>query len=319
MRMSLTKRLAVAGLAGFCLLVIGLSLGVRLAADTIAEINTDAFLSTYADVLIPAITINDGIASVDAGNPVIARMPRDWQISQDHEPRQRSSRLQSWLPLEPGGDGVRLRINDADGREIVALQRQYRFPENTLVTVSFGLDAEIADAYAADQREALRRRLLPWFLGAGLIATALLASQIAIVVLPLNRLRRDIDALEGGQSGRLSTRYPPELRSLTQGMNAQLDHNAAVVARYRQFAGNLAHAIKTPLTVLRLAADTAETRKNVEDIHNIVERNLARARIVGTSPRATALVDVEPLLQGLARSYRKLSSIEMPAVTRIRR
>jgi hypothetical protein len=113
------------------------------------------------------------------------------------------------------------------------------------------------------------------------IATVL---QVRIGLAPLHRLTKDIAAVRRGQSERLDREYPAELHPVTQELNALVDHNREVVERARRHVGNLAHALKTPIAVLKNAAgeggaDDAVMKQSIEEMEGFVERQLRRARV----------------------------------------
>ena len=87
-----------------------------------------------------------------------------------------------------------------------------------------------------------------------LLGTAALA-QVALGLAPLRALQRALSAVREGRSERLDGRFPAEIQPLIDDFNRVLDRNAEVVARARTQAGNLAHAIKTPLAALAQAAE----------------------------------------------------------------
>jgi signal transduction histidine kinase len=108
--------------------------------------------------------------------------------------------------------------------------------------------------------------------------------QIRVGLEPLRRLRRDIMRVRRGEMGRLEGEYAAELQSVSREVNALLDHNAEVVERARRHVGNLAHALKTPIAVLKNAAaqDHLEpeiVRPAIEEMQTFVERQLRRARV----------------------------------------
>src|SRR5207244_12103186 len=96
-------------------------------------------------------------------------------------------------------------------------------------------------------------------------ACALLAAvavQVRIGLRPLHRLRAGVAAIREGRIKRLEGQFPTETQPLVEDLNALLQRNEEVVARGRIQAGNLAHGLKTPLSILaneidRLAADGA--------------------------------------------------------------
>src|SRR5207237_1477645 len=102
-------------------------------------------------------------------------------------------------------------------------------------------------------------------LSLGVLALALLTAvgiQVQIGLRPPHRLRAGVAAIREGRIKRLEGQFPTETQPLVEDLNALLQRNEEVVARGRIQAGNLAHGVKTPLSVLanhinRLAAHRA--------------------------------------------------------------
>lgn len=107
--------------------------------------------------------------------------------------------------------------------------------------------------------------------------------QTGVGLEPLRRLRRDIAEVRRGNADRLDREYAAELQPLAGELNALLDHNREVVERARRHVGNLAHALKTPIAVLKNAAgdqaDGEVVKQSVEEMEAFVERQLRRARV----------------------------------------
>jgi signal transduction histidine kinase len=116
-----------------------------------------------------------------------------------------------------------------------------------------------------------------------LMVAAVTLLQVRIGLEPLSELRRDIANVRRGDSERLSGDYPAELQPVTQELNALVDHNREVVERARRHVGNLAHALKTPIAVLKNAAHAGEQdavlKQSIEEMEAFVERQLRRARV----------------------------------------
>ena len=138
------------------------------------------------------------------------------------------------------------------------------------------------------------------------IATVL---QVRIGLAPLHRLTKDIADVRRGQSERLDGEYPAELHPVTQELNALVDHNREVVERARRHVGNLAHALKTPIAVLKNAAgdggaDDAVLKQSIEEMEGFVERQLRRARVAARAEaragaQAPTIAYRTPVLQNL--------------------
>src|SRR3990170_7897549 len=89
-------------------------------------------------------------------------------------------------------------------------------------------------------------------LGAGLLILA--ALQTVYGLWPLRRVQRGVAAIRSGTETRLSHAFPEEIRPLTEEINQLLAHSEEQAEEARRHAGNLAHALKTPLTVVTNAA-----------------------------------------------------------------
>lgn len=101
--------------------------------------------------------------------------------------------------------------------------------------------------------------VLAWSLLALLLLLALGAwLQVSLGLAPLARLRQALAALREGRTQRLEGQHPAEVQPLVDDLNGVLDRHAALLQRARAEAGNLAHALKTPLTVLSQGAAQAE-------------------------------------------------------------
>jgi signal transduction histidine kinase len=105
--------------------------------------------------------------------------------------------------------------------------------------------------------EQIRRLRLTLFwsfaaLGFGLLILA--ALQTFYGLWPLRRVRREVASIRSGEMTRIGHDFPAEIRPLTEEINQLLAHSEAQAEEARRHAGNLAHALKTPLTVITNAA-----------------------------------------------------------------
>lgn len=136
--------------------------------------------------------------------------------------------------------------------------------------------------------------------------------QVSVGLAPLQRLRGDLAAVRDGTSRRLAGRFPDEIRPLVDELNAVLAHDAELVERARTQAGNLAHAIKTPLAVLANAAAREEgglaavVTDQVASAQRQVDRHLARARAAATVRVPGQRTDVRSVVDGLMRVMRRV-------------
>jgi signal transduction histidine kinase len=128
----------------------------------------------------------------------------------------------------------------------------------------------------------------------------------------LRQVRRTLAAIRSGEKSRIDERYPSEIEPMTQELNALLEHNERQAAEARTHAGNLAHALKTPLTVITNAAsagdpDLADTVcREARAMQRQVDHHLARARAIGRRSSAHARSEVWPSVEATARAVDRL-------------
>lgn len=166
-----------------------------------------------------------------------------------------------------------------------------------------GLDAQIA---------VLRRTLVRSFalLAVGLIVLAGL--QTFYGLRPLRKVRAEIARMRAGQSSRVSSAMPDEVQPMVEELNALIEHNERQAEEARRHAGNLAHALKTPLTVIMNAAtanadDLGDTVvREARTMRRQVDHHLARARAVGRRGSAHSRADVWPSVESVERAVARL-------------
>jgi len=74
--------------------------------------------------------------------------------------------------------------------------------------------------------------------------------QVRIGLRPLFDLTAELAATQRGLQTRLTKTYPAEIQPVAKQINAFLDYSQDVVERQRTHVGNLAHALKTPISVM---------------------------------------------------------------------
>ena len=172
--------------------------------------------------------------------------------------------------------------------------------------------AEAARRFEGDLA-AFRRSLWGWLAASALVLMAAHAALLRLGLKPLLRLARDVKAIESGRMARFPTDYPREIRPLTENMNALLDHDRARLTRYRDTLAELAHSLKTPLSILHGLRDDLggppDLRRQMDDqlqrMREAVDYHLQRAATAGRRP-LPGTVAVAPLVEELRRSMDKV-------------
>ena len=163
-----------------------------------------------------------------------------------------------------------------------------------------------------EQIGVLRRTLVRSFALLGLGLVVLAALQTLYGLWPLRRVRAEIARMRAGVSNRVSDAMPLEVQPMVEELNALIEHNERQAEEARRHAGNLAHALKTPLTVIMNAAtaeadDLAETVvREARTMRRQVDHHLARARAVGRRGSAHSRADVWPSLESVERAVGRL-------------
>ncbi len=181
-------------------------------------------------------------------------------------------------------------------------------------------DGEIIDLtlWAAEDRgryqaqiAAFRSDLWGWLGFAALLLAAVQSMILLLSLRPLRKVAAEVAEIEAGEREGLSPSYPTELQPLTANLNALLASERNSVAHYRRALSDLAHALKTPLAVLKVRLESGESvqTKTVEEelarMDRLIRRQLERAAR-STQRTINKPVDVFPVLERLSQSLERL-------------
>ena len=210
--------------------------------------------------------------------------------------------------LRDGGTGGETLAGPAQ-QQLRLVQRRIYLPE---------AEAPFLFAVAGDRTEIEAEidgfnATLAWALAllvAGLVAAVLI--QVRIGLLPLRRLGQELASIRAGGRERLDEALPAEIAPLAHELNALIDHNAEVVERARTHGGNLAHGLKTPLSVLlndagRASGPLAQSvRRQAEAMQRQIDHHLVRARAAATARVIGARTELGPVVGDLVRTIGRI-------------
>jgi signal transduction histidine kinase len=208
-------------------------------------------------------------------------------------------------------------ITGPQQQELLLWTRGYRKQDKLVqIAVAEELDAMLAGMHT------FRLRLAAWSLA---LLCLLLLIQRYIVLRSLRSVSAaadDVVRLEQGDIKALDDRVPDEVRPLVAAINKLLQRQRQRLLRSREALGNLAHGIKTPLTVLqqligeKIPADDIEAHAQLQrygrQINEQVNTSLRRARLAGDSlgaGRFDLRTDLPPLVDTLHRLHRDKSIV----------
>jgi signal transduction histidine kinase len=161
-----------------------------------------------------------------------------------------------------------------------------------------------APVRAEEQRFAALTATTLGILAAGLLFAVFV--QVQVGLRPLFDVRREVARVRRGKAERLSGTYPREIQPLASELNALLDHNEEVVERQRTHVGNLAHALKTPLSVMLAEAEahpgqlSEVVTRQAQAMRDHVDHHLRRARAAARSQMSGERTPMEPVIDELA-------------------
>ena len=180
-----------------------------------------------------------------------------------------------------------------------------------------------------DETHAFDRALVVTFATLAVVLLLITMFQVRFGLAPLKRISEALAAIRAGTAERLEGRFPVEIAPLARETNALIDANREIVERARTHVGNLAHALKTPLSVVineaagredLLAAKVIEQANIMRDQ---IARHLERARLAARLKVVGSVTDIVPIVTALTRTMEKIHqgrgiAIDLDAPTEVR-
>lgn len=161
---------------------------------------------------------------------------------------------------------------------------------------------------------AFRNRLYTYLALFGLGSIAINAAVILFGLRPLVRVRKALADIREGRAVRLGGQFPDEIAPLAKETNALIDNNLRIIERARTQVGNLAHSLKTPLSVLVNEGKAIGGEKGrvvseqAEAMQVQVQHYLQRARIAAQRDSVVFRTPVTPALERMVRVAAKLNA-----------
>ncbi len=216
------------------------------------------------------------------------------------------------VPADALADGE-VHVHETEGPDahpVRLMERMVRPAEQPEATYRLIVALDIRQIHEPVEEFATLLAVALGVLALGLGAAAVL--QVGIGLAPLRHMREALGAVRDGRTRRLEGDYPQEVQPLVEELNTLLAHDEAMVERARTQAGNLAHAVKTPLTILANAArndDSALARlvdEQVGDARRQVDYHLARARAAAAVQQPGLKTPLRPVIDALVRVMTRL-------------
>ncbi|MFO0028138.1 MAG: sensor histidine kinase [Pseudomonadota bacterium] len=322
MRTSLHLRVLLSALLPLAVLGALGAVGLRAAF-------ADAVQRAFDQQLAEAVeTVLSGLGADANGQPLLRRRPLlpafqrvhsgwYWQVGDRHAPLHRSRSLWDGS-LEPVGAAGRAGITFGDATGPAGEALRMATLHASLPRADAPVPVTVAAARSAIDEEIARFSRLLWLGFGGLLVVAAAAQwmQVRLGLAPLRRLGGELAEVEAGSRARLTRGVVPELDVLAAKVNGVLDVNQAMADRGRKLAGDLAHAMKTPLSVLATQMEGSRDPAVVDALarlRDLAERHLARASVEARAMHARTTVG--PVLDELAALFARLNASRSVTVT----
>jgi signal transduction histidine kinase len=199
-------------------------------------------------------------------------------------------------------------VQGPDGRRLRLFERIIDIGASGTYLIQVAASTEDAE----DQIWRFKLTLIATFTMLSLALVGTTALQVRFGLQPLRRLQGEVASIRKGEGERIEGDFPQDLAPLADELNLLISSNREVVERARTQVGNLAHALKTPLSVIVNEADREDSdfakkiREQTTIMSDQVTYYLDRARAAARARVAGSVVDVDASLDALLRTFEKI-------------
>jgi signal transduction histidine kinase len=212
-------------------------------------------------------------------------------------------------PAVPEPDGARKAyVQGPEDQRLRLVERDVDLGDDGRFLVAVAGDAAELD----DEITAFNWAIATTFFVLAVVLLLTTLFQVRFGLAPLGRISRGLAAVRSGKAEKLEGRFPVEIEPLARETNALLESNREIVERARTHVGNLAHALKTPLSVMMNEATArpddplaGKVSEQIGIMREQVTRHLERARIAARVAVIGTITDVVPVVRAVARTIEK--------------
>ncbi len=193
-------------------------------------------------------------------------------------------------------------------QNLVVIQREISFPGmSTPITFMVSGNTNEFEKNISRYNNILVSSLV--LLGLGLFVSVFL--QVKYGLLPLEKIKNSLFKIRNGDATKLEDIYPTEVSPLAKEINTLLDHNEKIISRAKMNVGNLAHALKTPVAVIKNHI-TVKKNDDVIDsqmivIENYINKYLQKARASATSKLKKTKIDITEVIMKMRQIFKKIN------------
>lgn len=326
-RNSLAFRLFIASAAWSLIVLPATAIILVSVYRSAVESNFDARLNVYLTTLVAGVATRESSTTTppSLSDPSF-KLPFSgwyWQLSPlntSDELIQTSESLLDQRILLPSAAGAvpdknlvrRAYISGPEQQQLRVLEREIRFQAGSAPERSFSVavagDSDDIEIAVTEFRNLLIIALS--ILGTGLLVATFF--QVQYGLRPLRSIRQGLSAIRSGESELLDDELPREIEPLQVELNALIESNRSIVERARTHVGNLAHALKTPLSVITNEANSGKSalagkvREQASIMRQQIDHHLNRASIGARAGIVSGNTAVAPVMDALVRTLDRI-------------
>jgi signal transduction histidine kinase len=321
---SLASRLLVVAALWSVTVLLAAGLVLMQLYRTSVERAFDERLHVYLKAIVAAVSTAPREGEFNPGNFGEPRFDTPlsgwyWQIRPVGERRSETltspSLFEQTLPVladlgvgETRGFTREAYVTGPGGQRLRVVERRIDFGANAVFDIAVAGDADVIDTEIAAFARTLAIAL--FLLAIGVVLSTIL--QVRWSLSPLGRISRALADIRSGRAQRLEGAFPREIEPLADEVNKLIAANQDVVERARTHVGNLAHALKTPLSVIanEARAQSGPLADKVEQQTGImreqIQHHLQRARAAARIAITTEVTDVGAVIEGIERAMDRI-------------
>ena len=310
------------------LAIVWLALG-SMFEDSIERLTEDSLKSRLLEIA--------GLLEIDdLGRPTLVSEPADpryqrpaggayWKIEEGGKTISRSESL--WdFDFTPSyrrhfsPTGLAMEARGPNGSIVYLAQREVKL-EGVGGVHKIRIEVAVDTALVQHLRESFGRHAIIALAFIGLALSLGIWIQASFALRPLKIVRQKLSRIRLGVNSQMDGDFPREIQPLVEDLNRLLERQDNLVRRARERAGDLAHGLKTPLTIIQSEARSAAQRgdaktaallrEQVAAMNRHVDRELRRARMSGAPAGGGALVDARETVDRLIRTVQRLPGGEI--------
>jgi len=313
-RLSLKSRLVLAAIVWLTAMVIAAGVSVPNQVFNYMVDDTKSQLTIYMDEISASLEADEQGMLTLTSNLSDPRFNRPysglyWSAKTDSD-LLRSRSL--WDQTIESKKGIKKEFFGAKGEKLIYLKTTLYYPDfDGPIEVLLGIDEQPIEDTVRDLMSQLWIILALLYFG----VLAVIMLQVQWSLHPLTKMHKELSQLRSGEKKQLEEEYPKEVAPVVSDLNALVFHYQELLGRARHHAGNLSHALKTPLSVLKNEIRSFDEgtqqllQPPVDQIQSQIDYHLGRARMAGSKNILSVRANPSERVDAISMAFDKVYAI----------